>query len=166
MMALHAYGGHGPPAASDYTPLTFNEGGGEDPSTHKINHKRNHTVTDRTFPQVYGSLRTLRNLDLDLSYTDLTDASMPLIAKLDLLKLDVAGTRITPESLLQLRGKPKLYGLALSSEGTTSEQVKALADALHLPRSHPDPMDDTIYLSSDSDEVTPADVPRQPERAE
>ncbi len=158
MNALRQYGGEGPPAGYDYTPITFAGPNGLDLKTKRFIHTRNPRVNDQSFVAIFGHLRTMRNLDLDLSYTDLTDASIDRIAKLDLLKLDLSGTQITARALLQLRGKPKLAGLTFTPDGATGPQVQELKETLKLPFSQTEE-DNSLYLSAEPPTTAPTARP-------
>lgn len=158
LAALSKFGGHGPPAGYDFTPISFSGRQGTDPQTGRWVTERNPLLNDRSFPTAAGYLREMPNLWLDLSYTDISDKSVPAIGQLDLLHLDVAGTRITPRALLQLRGRrEKLTYLGFSGNGVASQDISALQDALQLPFASYSTKDNRVDLTRSPPTTRPSE---------
>lgn len=130
MAALLRYGGHGPPAG--YDPTTGSNFAMVSFTPDEAS-RYNESVNDRSFPEIAGYLKSLPNLTLDLSWTRPTDASVPLIAQLRLMSLNVEYTAITPRALLQLHSQPRLEQLSFTAQPAAKADVEALKQALNLP---------------------------------
>jgi hypothetical protein len=90
-------------------------------------------LDDKTLRRAMPHLKRLPNLYLDLGGTDITDASLPTLARMTNLKgLNVRGTRVTGRGLVMLgpRRNWTLRTLSVDPPQLTPEQAESLRRAM------------------------------------